>query len=540
MAEFMHFQSRPDHSGRSGRQSDFESYPEHDLPHIPGMPDHLDPMTQHMMYGEMMEGDWPGQRPGTPVVKRSGLDRSGMRDMSAFYLDPTVSSPNAAKSEQKQSDSSQGSQALQRKEAGTGSAGGPVSEDLQKRIEDVRKGGGHQLPESERVFFEERIGRDFGDVRLHTDSAAAQVSRDVNAKAFTIGNDIIFGDGEYKPGTPEGRRLMAHELTHTVQQGAAGILKRCHEFFQRVLQRSPDKSDPDTFTRIILKDGRVFERVKILRHDRNAVSFTQTSDPRESIQQVDVSAIRKIQYNAFSPLNDSDRNQLNNEQTAGMKGSQQCGPTVMTGIAIDFGLASAGPPVFAESFQYEEYLINAVKANADLNYEQFLNIFGANPRGEGYRGAFQARSNTKDGRSLLAAMHLLNGRFLAPLDPDNFYKYANGSPAYLEKWKLGRLTREEYFKNHIAPYLPGSRVMLFAQTTTSGHFVKLVDVQPDGIIVNDPYGLYNSGYEINKPQGEESIRQFYTWAQAEALRIGDSATFIVAGKGRSQQCVNHH
>jgi hypothetical protein len=100
--------------------------------------------------------------------------------------------------------------------------GGTVSPELQRRIEGVRNSGGEKLPDSEREFFESRMGHDFGDVRIHTGSEAAQVSRDVNAKAFTIGRDVVFGEGEYRPGTTEGRRLMAHELTHTVQQGAAG------------------------------------------------------------------------------------------------------------------------------------------------------------------------------------------------------------------------------------------------------------------------------------------------------------------------------
>ena len=56
-------------------------------------------------------------------------------------------------------------------------------------------------------------------MRVHTDSNAAEASQDMNARAFTIGNDVFFNKGEYKPGAGDGRFLMAHELTHTVQQG---------------------------------------------------------------------------------------------------------------------------------------------------------------------------------------------------------------------------------------------------------------------------------------------------------------------------------
>ena len=80
------------------------------------------------------------------------------------------------------------------------------------------RGGGRPLPESTRAFFEPRFGRDFNDVRVHTDAPVAETARAVNARAFTVGRDIVVGAGEYAPGTSSGTRLLAHELTHVVQQ----------------------------------------------------------------------------------------------------------------------------------------------------------------------------------------------------------------------------------------------------------------------------------------------------------------------------------
>ncbi len=68
---------------------------------------------------------------------------------------------------------------------------------------------------------EPRFGADFSGVRLHTDSDAAQLSQDLNAQAFTRGGDVYMGAGKYNPGTTAGNELLAHELTHVVQQGAA-------------------------------------------------------------------------------------------------------------------------------------------------------------------------------------------------------------------------------------------------------------------------------------------------------------------------------
>lgn len=79
-------------------------------------------------------------------------------------------------------------------------------------------GGGQPLPASARAFFEPRFGYDFSGVRVHTDAHAAETARALGAKAYTVGKDVVFGAGEYVDGAGEGRRLLAHELAHVVQQ----------------------------------------------------------------------------------------------------------------------------------------------------------------------------------------------------------------------------------------------------------------------------------------------------------------------------------
>ena len=78
--------------------------------------------------------------------------------------------------------------------------------------------GGQPLSDSLRSYFEPRFGQDFSDVRVHSDRSAAEAARAVNARAFTAGRDIVFGEGQYTPNTTGGKRLLAHELTHVVQQ----------------------------------------------------------------------------------------------------------------------------------------------------------------------------------------------------------------------------------------------------------------------------------------------------------------------------------
>jgi hypothetical protein len=84
-------------------------------------------------------------------------------------------------------------------------------------------GGGQPLSGSLRTFMEPRFGADFSGVRVHADTRAHSLARSVEARAFTVGNNIVFGAGQYAPETESGRRLLAHELTHTLQQSSAGL-----------------------------------------------------------------------------------------------------------------------------------------------------------------------------------------------------------------------------------------------------------------------------------------------------------------------------
>jgi len=91
-------------------------------------------------------------------------------------------------------------------------------------VDDALRSPGQALDTSTRSFMEPRFGHDFSQVRVHTDTMAAESARAVNAAAYTVGQDIVFGSGYYSPGAGDGQRLLAHELTHVVQQGGAGMV----------------------------------------------------------------------------------------------------------------------------------------------------------------------------------------------------------------------------------------------------------------------------------------------------------------------------
>lgn len=89
-------------------------------------------------------------------------------------------------------------------------------------VPEVLRSSGQQLDRQTRTFMEPRFGHDFSDVRIHTDSQAARSANEVNALAYTVGRHIVFRENQYRPGTEAGDRLLAHELTHTIQQTAGG------------------------------------------------------------------------------------------------------------------------------------------------------------------------------------------------------------------------------------------------------------------------------------------------------------------------------
>lgn len=112
---------------------------------------------------------------------------------------------------------------VQRRPTGDGAT--TVSHRVASGIESSR-GAGQALDVPTRSFMESRMGADFGDVTVHTDSKAAGLSKALNAQAFTVGRDVYFNEGKYQPKSDEGKRLLAHELVHVLQQKGAQKVQR--------------------------------------------------------------------------------------------------------------------------------------------------------------------------------------------------------------------------------------------------------------------------------------------------------------------------
>jgi hypothetical protein len=120
-----------------------------------------------------------------------------------------------------------------------GPEGGEVDASVQGQIQAAR-GGGKPLDEGVRRQMERGFGADFSGVRVHTGQQADTLNRSLNARAFTTGKDIFFGKGEYQPKTFGGKKLLAHELTHTVQQSGVGLQRAPLDDSRVAVQRDFD------------------------------------------------------------------------------------------------------------------------------------------------------------------------------------------------------------------------------------------------------------------------------------------------------------
>ena len=117
---------------------------------------------------------------------------------------------------------------LQRKEGNNSAA----AAEAPAIVNEVINSGGDRMDEGTRSFMDNRFGYDFGPVKIHTGTQAAQSAQSIHALAYTSGNHVVFNEGQYAPATDNGKRLLAHELTHVIQQNAGNISRK-------VVQRKP-------------------------------------------------------------------------------------------------------------------------------------------------------------------------------------------------------------------------------------------------------------------------------------------------------------
>lgn len=186
-------------------------------------------------------GERPVQRKTTSTgyaQKSSGKNTSGIKSLRSS--DTTLQMRSTLSRKEEDEDKIQ-------RYSNTDRGRGPPQSDFSSKL-NQSKGGGQPLDSKTNSFMSSRFGADFSNVRIHTGSQASQMSNDIQAKAFTHQNHVYFNKGQYKPNTSEGKTLLAHELTHTIQQGAvgSGVQRKC---------TAPTCSDEDAPVQTKLKIG---------------------------------------------------------------------------------------------------------------------------------------------------------------------------------------------------------------------------------------------------------------------------------------------
>ena len=154
----------------------------------------------------------------------------------------------------------------------------PVTTDLEApaTVNHVLGGSGRPLEPAVRHDMETRLGRDFSRVRVHSDATAAQSARTINAEAYTAGHNIVFGPGKFAPSTDTGRRLLAHELVHVVQQSDSHLVQRksnsAESDVHSVLRTPGEPLDARTRKFMEPRLGQDFSRVRVHTDERAAQS----------------------------------------------------------------------------------------------------------------------------------------------------------------------------------------------------------------------------------------------------------------------------
>jgi Domain of unknown function (DUF4157) len=191
------------------------------------------------------------QQPFTPV-------RSGLLQRTRSFAQHTSGEEGCTSSSKKHEGT------LQRAAVNAASTSGvpPI-------VHDVLNSPGRPLDAAAQAFMEPRFGHDFSGVRVHTDARAAESARSVNALAYTVGRDIVFGPDQYTPETTAGKRLLAHELTHVVQQ--SGTSFSTGTVMKVGTPGDPYEREADIHASSIVREGSQFAHMPVSTHHSGAV-----------------------------------------------------------------------------------------------------------------------------------------------------------------------------------------------------------------------------------------------------------------------------
>lgn len=188
------------------------------------------------------------------------------------------------------------------------------------------KGNGQAMDKATRSDLGGKMGYNFDNVRIHSDSKAADLSQSLGARAFTVGKDIYFNRGEYNPGNTEGKRLLAHELTHVVQQSGNGSVQR------EMIQKDDDakkkkKKEPKVTTKVEVANKTDFKKDPSKNLPSVKTSTTEEREVSDSVKSTTKTTTSVSDQTGSGEIKVSDKG-TGISGTVGIKGTSSFDPTV--------------------------------------------------------------------------------------------------------------------------------------------------------------------------------------------------------------------
>jgi len=170
-----------------------------------------------------------------PSPQDSSVQRESMEEEDELQMKPAISTIQREESMEEEDELQMKSLVQRRENLG----GGEASADLESSIQSAR-GSGQSLDPSLQAKMGQAMGADFSGVKVHTDSQSDQLNKSIQAKAFTTGQDVFFREGEYNPSSRGGQELIAHELTHVVQQNNGAVNRKLKQNYS--VSQNPNDS----------------------------------------------------------------------------------------------------------------------------------------------------------------------------------------------------------------------------------------------------------------------------------------------------------
>ena len=227
------------------------------------------------------------------------------------------------------------------------------SDDFERNLVST-KGSGRPLPKGIREEMEQRFGRSFKNIRIHTDGMSAQLCSEIGAKAFANGNHIYFNSGQFDPDTTTGKKLLAHELTHTIQQGASGK----KDEVQRKEEPEPLHIDPEKAKKHI-KDEK--KKKKVGKGNRNVKTEYKTPESEPKTEELKKEGDDSVKKNKEK----GEKKKEEEKDKKGAKGKGKKKEKKKKGKKKKKEKQKAKPPISDELLKKEaETTVNSVEVNA--------------------------------------------------------------------------------------------------------------------------------------------------------------------------------